>query len=253
MDVPTDTTSLSRQYNAWHRETEQQDGDALTHPWHLTACRLLPDLDGRRVLEIGCGRGSLAAWMARAYPRADITAVDFSATAIEIARARTSPTGARVRYEVADAQALEFPDAAFDVLVSCECLEHVPVPAAMASEMRRVLVPGGRFVLTTENYFNGMLLAWLQTWLTGKPFDSGSGTQPHENFFVFWRVKRILERAGLSVDHMESSHFQWLLLPRTDPGRLCTPDFHNAVLKRLARPFGRHFTFAGSRASNGPA
>src|SRR6185503_8546543 len=94
---------------------------------------------------------------------------------------------------VEDAQALSFESASFDFVVSCECMEHVPQPALMAREIARVLKPGGGFVITTENYFNGMILGWLNAWLRRQPFDSGSGVQPHENFFLFWRVRRILE------------------------------------------------------------
>jgi hypothetical protein len=92
-----------------------------------------------------------------------------------------------------------------------------------------------------------MVLAWLAAWSRGRPFDSGSSAQPHENFFLYWRVKRLLEEGGLTVDYMESNHFQWLLLPGFAPHRLCTEDFDNAVFKRLFRPFGRHFTFEGRK------
>jgi hypothetical protein len=118
----------------------------------------------------------------------------------------------------------------------------------MAREIHRVLSIGGHFLLTTENYFNGMTLAWLRSWLTRTPFNSGSGVQPHENYFLFWRVKRMLERAGLSIKHMESSHQQWLLLPGVGPSKLCTTQLRNATLARLCRPFGRHFTFVGTRS-----
>jgi len=145
------------------------------------------------------------------------------------------------------AEALRFKNGTFDLVVSCECLEHIPHPEQMTKEIRRVLVPAGRFILTTENYFNALILAWMKCWLTGSPFNSGSGVQPHENFFVYWRVQRMLERSGLVVDHMESNHFQWLLLPRTDPEKLCIEEVDSAFCKRLFRPFGRHFTFCGFR------
>ena len=117
----------------------------------------------------------------------------------------------------------------------------------MAAEIFRVLQPGAAFIITTENYFNGILLGWLMCWVRVKPFDSGSGVQPHENFFLFWAVKRMLMRSGLTVEHMESNHFQWLLLPRCSPARLCTEDFSSKFLKALFRPFGRHFTFQGMK------
>jgi ubiquinone/menaquinone biosynthesis C-methylase UbiE len=152
-----------------------------------------------------------------------------------------------LRFATGDASALSFGDASFDTVISCECIEHVLDPAVMAREIYRVLRPRGKFYLTTENYFNGMILMWLKAWITGVPIDTGSGTQPHENFFLFWRVRRMLERSGLRVTHMESDHFQWLMLPRVSPSTLCTTDFQNRSLKRVFRPFGRHFLYAGFR------
>ncbi len=117
----------------------------------------------------------------------------------------------------------------------------------MAAEISRVLRPRGQFILTTENYFNGMVVAWLYCWVTKTPFGSGSGLQPHESFFLYWRVNSLLQAGGLAVEHMESNHFQWLLLPRTAPDKLCTEDFDSRFWKRVFRPFGRHFTFQGSK------
>lgn len=239
------------QYNAWHGRLAEAEaaGEVLSHPWYLTVARLLPDLNGQSVLEIGCGRGDFSIWLAGKYPNASVTGIDFSETAIETAKKRAKESGTSARFEVGDAESLRFETGSFDYIVSCECMEHVPRPERMASEIHRVLRPGGQFILTTENYFNGMILQWLKTWATGQPFDSGSGVQPHENFFLFWRVKKLLERGGLKVQRMESNHYQWLLLPRTDPMKLVTFDFRSPFLKRVFRPFGRHFTFCGVRPS----
>jgi 2-polyprenyl-3-methyl-5-hydroxy-6-metoxy-1,4-benzoquinol methylase len=237
------------QYNAWHErlaETEKPE-EVLRDPWYATVARLLPDINGQRVLELGCGRGSFSIWLAGQYPQALITGVDFSEAAIETAARRASATNSTARFKIEDAENLSFADSSYDWVISCECMEHVPHPELMAREMGRVLRPGGQFILTTENYFNGMILQWLKTWATGAPFDSGSGVQPHENFFLFWRVKKILERGGLRVESMESNHYQWLLLPRTNPMKLVTFDFRSRLLKRVFRPFGRHFTFRGVR------
>jgi ubiquinone/menaquinone biosynthesis C-methylase UbiE len=216
----------------------------------VTVAQLLPDLNGQRVLEIGCGRGDFTIWLSGKYKDAKVTGVDFSEAAIATAQQRGSLSGSAAQFKVEDAEALSFADSSFDYVISCECMEHVPHPEQMAREIHRVLSPGGQFILTTENYFNGMILQWLKTWTTGAPFDSGSGVQPHENFFLFWRVKKILERGGLKVKQMESNHYQWLLLPRTDPMKLVTFDFQSPLLKRVFRPFGRHFTFCGVRAKS---
>ena len=237
------------QYNAWHERLAEAEaeGSVLHHPWYVTVARLLPDLNGQRVLEVGCGRGDFCIWLAGQYKEASVTGVDFSEAAIATAQKRATLSNCAARFKVEDAEALSFDDTSFDYVISCECMEHVPHPERMAQEIRRVLRPGGQFILTTENYFNGMMLQWLKTWTLGTPFDSGSGVQPHENFFLFWRVRKILERGGLKVEKMESNHYQWLLLPRTDPMKLVTFDFQSKLLKRVFRPFGRHFTYCGVR------
>ena len=239
---------LKRNYDDWHESNATSSEHEHLQPWHENAVSLLPDLNNLSVLELGCGRGDFALWLSIAFPEADITAVDFSETAIRVAQGRIPSTIRRSpKFRVEDAQYLSFGSAAFDFVVSCECLEHIPTPEKMAAEIARVLKPGGQFVITTENYSNGLLLGWLHCWLTDRRFDSGSGVQPHENFFLFWRVRSMLERAGLGVRNMSATHFQWLLLPGIAPDKLRTNTFKSAKLNKLFRPFGRHFTFAGVR------
>lgn len=236
-------------YNKWHATlTQQLDKEQLlTEPWYRTVMQLLPDLNNRKVLEIGCGRGDFSVWMAKQFPDAEITGTDFSSTAVEIAQQKAGLDAKNLGFQVENAEHLSFPDNSFDYIVSCETMEHVFHPDKMAKEIFRVLKPGGRFILTTENYFNGMILAWIKTWVTGKPFDSGSGVQPHENFFVFFKVRKYFKKAGLKIIHTESNYFQWLLLPATSPTKLCTKDFKSTFLKKLFKPFGRHFTFLGEK------
>lgn len=239
---------MSADYEAWHKEmaTVEVGQDMPLYPWHQTVLRLLPDLGNKRVLEIGCGRGDFACFLSQLYPSASFIATDFSANAIEMAQSRAG-SRSNVSFRIADAQSLPFKDASFDYVISCECLEHVESPPQMLCEMARCLSKDGGFTLTTENYFNGMILAWIKSWMAGEPFNSGSGVQPRENFFVFWKVRQMIENAGLNVTHMESNHFVWLLLPRFAPDTFFTRDFGNRILKRIFLPFGRHFTYQGIR------
>jgi ubiquinone/menaquinone biosynthesis C-methylase UbiE len=218
-----------------------ESDDPLVFPWYRSALQTIMTNPRGDLLEIGCGHGQFAAWLASAVPNLRVTGLDFSSAAIEIAQRRSSI----VRFISGDAQSLSFPDNSFDWIVSCECLEHVPQPRRMAAEIFRVLRPSGRFCLTTENYLNGMLLAWLKSWLTGQPFNSGSGVQPIENFFIFEQVRRYLRDAGLMIERTESSHYQWVLLPGVDPARLCTSQFKSVLARHLAKPFERHFSFVG--------
>jgi hypothetical protein len=82
-----------------------------------------------------------------------------------------------------------------------------------------------------------------------KPFNSGSGVQPHENLFFFWMISKYLRSSGLVLERTESCHLQWLLLPRVDPARLCTEHFSSPWSRFLAKPFGRHYSFFGFKPS----
>ena len=113
----------------------------------------------------------------------------------------------------------------------------------MAREVSRVSKAGAKVCITTENYFNGMLLARVYAWITKRPFDSGSGIQPRENLFFFWVVHGYLEEAGLQVQRTESCYYQWLLLPRVAPSLLCTQYVKSKMARRLLKPFGRHFSY----------
>jgi ubiquinone/menaquinone biosynthesis C-methylase UbiE len=240
------TSNAKAEYDEWHEHLSKgEDSNPMQYPWYRSAYEgTVRQLRGR-VLEIGCGRGDFAIWLAALVPDLRIIGADFSSTAARIATKRASAAKRPVQFLAGDALNLPFPDNAFDWVISCECMEHVAAPRVMASEIYRILRSGGHFCLTTENYFNGMIIQWAKCWVTGEPFNSGSGVQPLENFFVFFQVQRYLRDAGLIVDRTESSHYQWLLLPRVAPARLCTFEFKSRTARVLAKPFGRHFSYFG--------
>ncbi len=241
---------LKLKYDEWHahRHVEETAKSPLDYDWYRSVYNHVKGKLSGNVLEVGCGRGAFAQWLSPQFPEISMTAIDFSSAAVELAQAANPLPPTQLEFRVGDAQSLEFPDQSFDWVISCECMEHVPDPAKMAAEIFRVLKPGGRFCLTTENYCNGMLIAWMQSWITRKPFGSGSGVQPRENFFLFPIVKRYLTAAGLKVDETESCHYQWLLLPRVSPDKLCTKHFNKPWQRALFKPFGRHFSFFGHRS-----
>ena len=98
-------------------------------------------LSGKRILDIGCGSGTLAKRLTE--DGAAVTGVDPGAAAL--AQARAAVPGAR--FEAASGEALPFPDDSFDGAVLLNALHHVPDPAAALAEAARVLVPGGRLVV----------------------------------------------------------------------------------------------------------
>ena len=102
------------------------------------------DAAPRRVLEVGCGWGELAEWIAR-ETGAEVTAVDLSPRMVELARS------CGVDASVADVQELPFDDGAFDVAVAAWMLYHVPDRVRAVGELARVLRPGGRLVAATNS------------------------------------------------------------------------------------------------------
>ncbi|MCJ2067879.1 class I SAM-dependent methyltransferase [Methylobacterium sp. J-030] len=98
-------------------------------------------LSGKRILDIGCGPGTLAKRLSE--DGAAVTGIDPGAAALEQARAAAPG----VRFESASGEALPFPDGSFDGAVLLNALHHVPDPAAALIEAARVLVPGGCVVV----------------------------------------------------------------------------------------------------------
>ena len=103
------------------------------------------EVSGRAVLDLGCGTGRHALWLAAAGAR--VTAVDFSQGMLD--EARRKPGAAAVRFVVHDLhQPLPFADAGFDLVVSALVLEHLCDLGAFFAEARRVLRRDGRAVVS---------------------------------------------------------------------------------------------------------
>jgi ubiquinone/menaquinone biosynthesis C-methylase UbiE len=118
-----------------------------THPAVVALAALTP---GERVLDVGCGAGSLAiALKASVGPAGAVDGIDASPEMIAVARRNASRSGATVNFQEGLMEAIPFPDGTFDVIVSQLAIHHLPDdlrPAAF-KEMRRVLKPGGRCLI----------------------------------------------------------------------------------------------------------
>lgn len=133
-------------YDAHHAPRAYGD-EAQTRQRMLDAAHVA---QGERVLDVGCGTGTLAIAAARRVgERGAVVGVDASAEMIEFARAKALAESAVVSFEQAPAHALPFPDAQFDVVLCALALHHVPEPerTQAVAEMRRVLVPTGRVLI----------------------------------------------------------------------------------------------------------
>ena len=104
------------------------------------------DLRGRRVLDIGCGRGGTVSVVRKYADPMLIVGVDLSRDAI--AFCRRVHAGAGVRFYEGDAEHLEFADATFDVVTNVESSHSYPDVSSFYREVHRLLVPAGAFLYT---------------------------------------------------------------------------------------------------------
>jgi ubiquinone/menaquinone biosynthesis C-methylase UbiE len=93
------------------------------------------------VLEIGCGTGAVAAYLAETY-KMDVRGTDYDSAQIQIARKRHTENE-QLTYRVEDAAHLSFQDASFDLVVSQNVFHHLPDWPAAVKEVARVLRPQG--------------------------------------------------------------------------------------------------------------
>jgi len=168
--------------------------------------------DGQRILELGCGWGSLTVWMARHYPNAQITAVSNSASQREFIMQRCDAAGVS-NVTVITADANEFTtDERFDRVVSVEMFEHMRNYGALMQRIAGWLVPGGKlfvhifchrhlmYPFTTEGEYD-----WM-----GKYFFTG-GLMPAESTLLYFQNDlSIEEQWRVSGQHYEKTSNAWL-------------------------------------------
>src|SRR5579863_10280804 len=102
---------------------------------------------GQRVLDVACGTGVVAVTAARGG--AKVSGLDLTPALLERARENAAIAGVGVDFIEGDAEALPYPDASFDVVLSQFGHMFAPRPAIAVREMLRVLKPGGRVAFST--------------------------------------------------------------------------------------------------------
>ncbi len=148
-----------------------------------------PDLEPKRIVDLGCAVGASTVAVASYFPDAQVYGVDVGGAMLRYAHARAEHLGQRVHYVQANAERTEFPDASFDLVYSCVLLHETSKAATkkIFAECHRLLRPGG-VVIHCEVPPMDSLGVW------GKvmgDFESLYNNEP------FWRGVQKLDVAGL--------------------------------------------------------
>ena len=120
------------------------------NPLRLNYIDKLVGLQGKRVLDVGCGGGILSESMH--FKGADVTGIDLGEKALNVAKLHQLESGAKVSYQLISVEALAAKQpASFDVVTCMEMLEHVPDPSAIVAACAKLVKPGGSVFFSTIN------------------------------------------------------------------------------------------------------
>jgi 2-polyprenyl-6-hydroxyphenyl methylase/3-demethylubiquinone-9 3-methyltransferase len=151
--------------NWWDRKGEFKALHDI-NPVRLAFVRANADLAGKKVLDVGCGGGLMAEGLAAAG--AQVTAIDMSERALEVARGHLAQSGLTIDYRMKtiEAVALEQPGC-FDAVTCMELVEHVPDPASIVEACSLAVKPGGQVFFATVNrtWLSLVLVIWASEYL----------------------------------------------------------------------------------------
>jgi ubiquinone/menaquinone biosynthesis C-methylase UbiE len=135
------------------------------------AAFFLPHLrPGMRVLDVGCGPGSITVGLAEVVAPGEVVGIDVQQSQVERARDLAVERGvANVRFEVGDVYRLPFLDHSFDAVFAHTVLMHLQEPVRALAEARRVLRPGGITGVRDPDYGTMLSLPRRPYWNSGLP------------------------------------------------------------------------------------
>lgn len=162
-------------------------------------------LNGKRVLDVGCGGGILSEAMAQ--KGAQVTGIDLAEKSLNVAKLHSLESGVAVDYQLVAVEKLaETQPERFDVVTCLEMLEHVPDPASVVQACARLVKPGGHVFFSTINrnpkaYLLAVIGAEYVLNLLPK------GTHDYEKFIKPSELASWARSAGLSLEAQTGMHY----------------------------------------------
>ena len=162
------TAVKARQQAAWSTGNYAVVGTTLQIVGE-TLCEALDLRAGSRVLDVAAGNGNATLAAARRW--CDVVSTDYVSSLLEAGRARAQAEGHTIRFQEADAEALPFPDASFDAVVSTFGVMFTANQEKAATELTRVCRPGGKIGLAnwTPESFIGQLFRTIGKYVPPAP------------------------------------------------------------------------------------
>jgi ubiquinone/menaquinone biosynthesis C-methylase UbiE len=197
----------------------QEEQERLWRQGELWEHILFQDVDfsdRKRVLEVGSGVGAQSQILLRRFPKIHLTGIDLSDTQIKAAEenlGRRQDFKGRFEFKQMDAGNLDFESNSFDAAYLCWVLEHMPDPLRTLSEVRRVLSPGGKIVVTEVMGHSFFLEPYCPNlwkyWMAFNDFQNDQGGDP----FIGVKLGNLLSTIGfkrvetrVKVRHYDNRH-----------------------------------------------
>ena len=177
----------------------------LLNPLRLDFIVKHSDLNGKRVLDVGCGAGILTESMAKAG--AGVNGIDLSQSAIAVAKQHAIDNELCIDYQVINIEQYnQQHPAQYDVITCMELLEHVPDPAAFIKACCVCLKPHGKLFFSTINRnLKSFLLAIVGAEYILKLLPKG--THRYQQFIRPSELNQWCESADLSLDNLTGIHY----------------------------------------------
>lgn len=143
-----DEQSVVTAYRRWSKQYDRLFGAVFEQGRQLTVEKMACEA-GDRILEMGVGTGLSLTH----YPdETSVVGIDLSPDMLEQARKRVNGSADRIKLQVMDAEAVDYPDDSFDKVAAMYVASVVPHPEKMVDEMKRVCRPGGDLFIV--NHFS---------------------------------------------------------------------------------------------------
>ena len=189
-------------YDRFADDYEAENATSLLNAYYErpAVLDLVGDVQGRRILDAGCGSGPLAAELVSRG--ADVTGFDGSPAMIDLARRRLGGTVPLTVHDLAEP--LPYEDESFDVVVASLVLHYLEDWDGPLAELRRVLRPGGRLVASVNHPFAQVLNAPEDDYFRTRRYSEDVELNGRTTELTFWHrplreVVRAVTDAGLDL------------------------------------------------------